>query len=245
MTGRERHWPGAFDTRDLGGLALEDGRVLRPGVLWRSGRIEAFTDDAWRAAAAEGVRTVVDLRDDRERVRRDEDPAADPGAAGVRVVGSAIEDPDDPRFRALCSPYLDDPADYRAYSELFAERIGRTVRVLDDATARGGTIVNCSAGRDRTGLVVGLVLLELGAGADVLGREDELATRAVNAHHGRRTVPHPYERHLDGDALDARVAERRAAIEAWVPDALAPFDEGARGALRRIGARLLGGGDGA
>lgn len=93
---------------------------------------------------------------------------------------------------------------------------GRTDLERDDEPRGAGVLVNCSAGRDRTGLICALVLRASGASNDAIATEDELATRAVNAHHGTRTTPHPYERHLGDDALAEVIASRRDAVTEWL-----------------------------
>lgn len=245
MDERECAWRGVFNARDVGGVPLAQGSA-RTGRLFRSGRTASLTTQGWEAVRAAGVRTVVDLRPERERGRRDDDPRLEPGALdGLRFVGAAVEDPDDPEFRALCDPYLNHPRDYGAYATLFAERIAGALDTIADAAGEGGVLVHCSAGRDRTGLVLALVLRASGASNETIADEDELATRSVNAHHGRRARPHPYERFMDDRDLAAVIASRRAAMLDWLVgldagDAVATSlgTAGALDAARRVAAVL-------
>lgn len=199
---RSRSWAGAFNARDLGGIPVAGGHT-RHDVLFRSGQPEAWTTSGAQAARDAGVQRILDLRDPRE-------PSGGlPAGAPVREF-VPVEDPDDPAFRARFFPYLNHPDGYADFLAMFPERVSAAVgRVIE---AGPGTVICCSAGRDRTGLVTGLLLAALGTDADRLADEDELATRAVNERHRTRATPHPYESFLQAPALDAEVASRRRAV---------------------------------
>ena len=216
MTSIELAWPGAFGARDLGGIAVPGG-VLRRRVLFRSGRTQGFETAGWLAARRDGVRTVVDLRPEAERTRRGDDPDVESSATdGIRLLGAPVEDPSSPGFRERFDPYLRHPADYADYTARFAPQLADALSVIAHAADEGGVLVHCSAGRDRTGLVLGLVLVAAGVDDRAILAEDELATRAVNAHHGRRVIPHPFERHLGEPELAAVVASRAAGLRDWL-----------------------------
>src|SRR4051794_20133279 len=52
--------------RDLGGIATRDGRVLRHGLVYRSGVLDTLDDADVSRLSELGVRTVIDLRSDDE-----------------------------------------------------------------------------------------------------------------------------------------------------------------------------------
>ena len=193
-------WDGALNARRLA------------GDVWRMGRSERLSPSGWRAAATDGVRTVVDLRNADERRRRPTDPADDPAArAGITVLHRPTEDPAHPQFPLVGTPYLHHPRGYRDYLRLFPAFLAEAVRAV--ATAEGAVVVHCSAGRDRTGV--------LGAAAFGAGRSAPGAPRRGGR--GRRardqrvaphlSVPHPVERHHPEHELAPLLAGRRAALE--------------------------------
>ena len=58
---------GAVNVRDVGGLPTVDGRSTRHGVLLRADNLQGLTpSDGGRLTGELGVRTVLDLRTDRE-----------------------------------------------------------------------------------------------------------------------------------------------------------------------------------
>jgi protein-tyrosine phosphatase len=62
-------WEGFANARDLGGLPTRDGRVTRSGLFFRSADLRFVTSAGWQMAAAAGLRTILDLRNDDE-IRR-------------------------------------------------------------------------------------------------------------------------------------------------------------------------------
>ena len=70
-------------------------------------------------------------------------------------------------------------------------RFVRAFEVLADADP-GGVLVHCSAGRDRTGQVVAMLLQLVGVEPETIADHDETARRAANADlggSGRRDPP--------------------------------------------------------
>ena len=193
-------WDGAINARRLA------------GDVWRMGRSERLSPAGWRAAAADGVRTIVDLRNADERRRRPTDPVDEPAArAGITVLHRPTEDPAHPEFPLVGTPYLNHPRGYRDYLRLFPARVAEAVRAV--ATAEGAVVVHCSAGRDRTGVLALLLLGLAGASRERLLAEDEAAARGINEWHRVSPVPHPVERHHPEPELAAVLAGRRAALE--------------------------------
>lgn len=198
-------WEGALNARRLA------------GDVWRMGRAERLTAAGWRAAARDGVRTVVDLRNADERRRRPTDPVDEPAArAGITVLHRPTEDPGHPEFGLVGTPYLNHPHGYRDYLRLFPAQIAEAVRAVADA--EGAVVVHCSAGRDRTGVLALLLLGVAGAPMEHVVAQDEAATRGINEWHRVSPVPHPVERHHAEEELTPVLAGRRAALEQLLAD---------------------------
>jgi protein-tyrosine phosphatase len=78
---RELAWDGCGNVRDLGGFLTPEGPTAF-GVFVRADNARKLTPGGWRAARAYGIRTVLDLRSEREC---EADPPAEPGFAHRRV----------------------------------------------------------------------------------------------------------------------------------------------------------------
>ncbi len=101
------------------------------------------------------MRTVIDLTDPGED---GPDRAARP--PGLCTVRLPLDDDSDTEFwRRWGGPLSTTPLYYPAFLERYPERIAEVVRAVARAEP-GGVLVHCGGGRDRTGLIV-LVLLAL------------------------------------------------------------------------------------
>ncbi|SDK64310.1 tyrosine-protein phosphatase [Aliiruegeria lutimaris] len=74
---------GVKNTRDLGGLTTEHGRMVRTGQLIRSGEIDHISPDGMAALEDMSVSTIIDLRTTKEATRQ---PAEWPHGSGPERV---------------------------------------------------------------------------------------------------------------------------------------------------------------
>lgn len=173
-------WDGYRDVRDLGGLPtpLSPTGTTRTGRVARGPRRELLTAAGREDAVRWGVRTVVDLRNADERGARAGDPevAGEPWP-GVTVVHAPTEDPTHTGFLETCGPILDSPEYWAHNARLLPGLLRETLRAV--ATAEPGVLVHCSAGRDRTGMVVALLLANAGVAPEDVAADWAASVRAV------------------------------------------------------------------
>ncbi len=203
MTERRLDWPDLRNARDLGGLPIAGGRETRPGVVVRSDTLRQLTPAGWEAVEAFGIRTILDLRFQFE-VDANEPLDAGPGGlsralssaapdgagirAGVRTELVSILGEPDPtlgeHFDRISKAQPDEAGSTRAvYLEMlrlfrphFVTAVATIARAED-----GGVLVHCHAGKDRTGLVVALVLGVVGVPSDVIAADYALSGPNVAA----------------------------------------------------------------
>jgi protein-tyrosine phosphatase len=157
---------GAFNFRDLGGYASADGRTTRWGRLFRSDTLHELTEDDLAVLRRLDLRSVIDLRTDRELGRTGRGPLADQpvGYAHLSVIregaGEAMAAPD-PEGEDLAERYL-------WYLDVGRHALVESLALIADAD-RLPLVFHCAAGKDRTGVLAALVLdiLDVDAGTIV------------------------------------------------------------------------------
>ena len=163
----ERNVPlaGAVNFRDLGGYAATDGRRVRWGRLFRSGHLSTLTPAGRTAFERLGIATVCDFRLASERARENMTLPAGVTLEGIEIP-PGVRDPEyfHRVFRDASGP--DDVAD--AVHEVVlsmvnesADRYRRLFEVLLEPGERN-ILINCSAGKERTGIATALLLSALG-----------------------------------------------------------------------------------
>ncbi|MGW1091134.1 tyrosine-protein phosphatase [Streptomyces sp. NPDC002596] len=145
--------------RDPAVLADPASRLVRHGVLFRSAQpFPAADEETVALLAAHGIRTVVDLRGVSE-IRDGDWTAAE--AAGIEVVQARMEPANEALAQAMRT--MATGADLGAFYLLMAESVPEWVAAAVAAAARpGGVLLHCAAGKDRTGLLIALLLDLLG-----------------------------------------------------------------------------------
>ena len=163
--------------RDLGGLPTPDGPVRR-GVVYRSGTLHMSGEDDAAGLDRLGIRTVIDLRTDEERVRWPSHGAWRPErvvhAPLLRSTWAA---------RGLTATGVD-PAEFLAdrYLEMFNDSAGMLARCMDvlaDA-ARHPVVFHCAAGKDRTGVLAAMILSIVGVDDAIIADDYHLSAAAMD-----------------------------------------------------------------
>ncbi len=145
---------GAFNFRDLGGLALADGRRTRHGLLFRSDTLQALTPgDLTELRDRIGLRAVVDLRLASEAADEGRGPLEQAGE--VRYVNAPLE-------MASIDGIAPDEVLNRLYlqclvSPSLADAVARIAEQAGEPA-----VFHCAAGKDRTGVVAAVVLSLIG-----------------------------------------------------------------------------------
>ena len=153
---------GTANTRDLGGIATATGEIAS-GVVLRSDNLQDLTPADVALLAELPVTLVIDLRTPGEVEAEGPTPL---DAAGIpRVTLSMVPDPDAAmrgEGRILPDRTGKDPAEtYLNYLGEMPANVVEAVRLI--ARNEGTTIIQCAAGKDRTGTLAALMLDAVGA----------------------------------------------------------------------------------
>lgn len=168
----ERRVPleGAYNLRDLGGYAAANGLATRWGRFYRADGLHKLTARDQEAILARGVSKIVDLRHDHElsqapNVFKDSDKLA---YFNVNLVNPATTTRAD--IRNLGDMYVD-------MLDNVQEPLLRVFELLSEDSEEA-VLFHCMAGKDRTGVVAGLLLALAGVARETIA--DDYALTAAN-----------------------------------------------------------------
>jgi protein-tyrosine phosphatase len=176
---------GVRNFRDFGGYATRDGAVVARGHLYRSANYAAITEAGQAQFANMGIKIVVDLRRGAER----ETSPSRLAVPQVETIFSSLGDGDGvtlaPHLQFIkdgnlsvenCHKHM--MSSYRRipWEAQHVSTFSQTFARLADG--HGPIVIHCAAGKDRTGILCGLILHTLGVSQDDI-MHDYLLTNAV------------------------------------------------------------------
>lgn len=155
---------GGHNFREVGGYPTGAGGQVRGGLVWRSAGLDRLSPSDCRDVLDLGIVTIVDLRTDIERERF---PTA-PGLARAATtlswssVSASWGRPDREAWAGMGVDGMRDQIArlYTGIAEAHLEHLGGFLGAVADGDLP--VLVHCTAGKDRTGLAIALLLELLG-----------------------------------------------------------------------------------
>lgn len=191
MTGLSAALAGAVNFRDVGGLPASTG-ITRSGVLFRSGSLSRIDGPARAVINGLGLRRIVDLRDDDEVALEPTllEPAVVDTVRVPLVLGS------------VASFFENDISLDELYAHIVDESAPRLVEVARAVIETQPVLVHCTAGKDRTGVSVALILSAAGVDEDAVVSDYARTAGVLDPERNRRIVEwlrrtHPDAVHLE------------------------------------------------
>jgi len=163
---------GVHNFRDAGGYAVSGGGRMRRGAVWRSGQHHGASDADLERIAGLGLSSVFDLRTSKERETH---PCRRPQGFAAKVFFAP-----DPEVRHAPHIAAAQVARQRTAEStreslvrnyggiVFRPELQAMIRNWFDELVRGqgASLVNCMAGKDRTGIAVAMLHAGLGVHRD-------------------------------------------------------------------------------
>jgi protein tyrosine/serine phosphatase len=160
VEGRAVTVDGALNVRDLGGLQTTDGRHVLPGRVLRADSLSHLTEAGITTLVDDiGVRLIIDLRREEEIGYEGRGSLADHPVAYTNLTLRATG-----QLRLDIAPdvtEIDLAEIYDLYLEHSAESVIEAISNLSDP-ANLPAVVHCTVGKDRTGILVAVLLDALG-----------------------------------------------------------------------------------
>jgi protein-tyrosine phosphatase len=172
-----RHIPvgGTLNFRDTGGYPVAGGGVTGWRRLLRSDGLHRLDQDGLDVLSTLGLRTVLDLRTSAEAeiAPSPHDELARAGALSMQVslIGADFEEL---------------PAELTGIYDFILDRRGAAIAAAIRSLARPGglpALVHCTAGKDRTGIVVALALAAVGVPDEFVAADYALSSLYLDPRH--------------------------------------------------------------
>jgi len=194
-----RHIPlaGIFNLRDTGGYPTADGGYTRWHHLWRSDNLHRLSPADQQTFIDFGIKTVIDLRYARETVQS---PNMFAQAAHLHYYNIPL---------MATSPSLDavPPRDLTEVYTGILDNCQPAIKAVIETVltaADAPVLIHCTAGKDRTGTIIALLLGAVGVSDDVIVADYALTGQYIQpllvelrAHAGRSGIDAElYERML-------------------------------------------------
>jgi len=211
----ERHIAlrGAVNFRDLGGYETTDGRRTRWRTLFRADGLSSLEEADLDVIRRLGISTVIDLRTSAE-VERGRFPV-EAVPVGFHHLPLLDEVPDPDSFEVtpgmLATQYRDITTDAGA-------EIARALSIVATRQAHP-VVVHCAAGKDRTGVLVAVLLGLVGVPPHTIVADYALSAQAMAAL--RRKL---IERYPEGEEVISRADELFSAAPGNITSLLTHLD---------------------
>lgn len=211
---RTRHiaLQGAFNVRDLGGYKTASGGVTPWGTFLRADALHELTQADVETLLEMGLSTVIDLRSDLEIAR---EPSRFAAHDQVSYNHIGLFDGLAP-FDAFIKPTsgLSLSARYIGAMETCRQAMGNVARTIAHAP-EGTVLFNCTAGKDRTGIVAAMLLSIAGVSNEDIAHDYALTTEIAGPLMNRLKMS-AIERGLEEDVANRLFSSDKTEMDAFL-----------------------------
>lgn len=205
MQDRVKSFENIRNFRDFGGYQGASGRTIRSGVLFRSAQFGEASDADIEALKAYNIKVQADLRRPDERERHGHRWPVESVKVIASDKGSATQAP---HVRFLSEVAVDAPkaqgwmADYyRAapFKEQHIETFTEWFKTLGGLGRDDAAVVNCAAGKDRTGILCALTHHVLGVDREAIFADYDLTNQAADVETRLPEMARMFNEHIGKD----------------------------------------------
>lgn len=208
MQDRVKSFENVRNFRDFGGYRGADGAKVRTGSLFRSAQFGEASEADLAALETYRIKIQADLRRPDERERHGHRWPVE----GVTVLSSDLgHAAQAPHVRFLSEVAVDAPqargwmVDYyreTPFKPQHVETFSDWFSALADLDEGDAAVVNCAAGKDRTGILCALTHHVLGVDRDTIFADYELTNEAANVAERLPEMARMFNQHIGKDFDD-------------------------------------------
>ena len=163
----DRHYPfeGCFNFRDIGGYRNKEGKTIKKGLYFRTGRQDRMTKKDLDQLSDLQISTQIDLRKPDEVLDQGRGPLESMGANYINIA--VIPEGGSDQLSKLVGDTGISGKRYLGYLEFGPTSWLRLFGILADQENLP-VVLHCTAGKDRTGVSTAFLMSVLGVNRDVI-----------------------------------------------------------------------------
>ena len=163
----DRHYPfeGCFNFRDIGGYRNQEGKTIKKGLYFRTGRQDRMTKRDLEQLSDLQISTQIDLRKPDEVLDQGRGPLESMGANYINIA--VIPEGGSDQLSKLVGDTGISGKRYLGYLEFGPTSWLRLFGILSNLENLP-VVLHCTAGKDRTGVSTAFLLSVLGVNRDVI-----------------------------------------------------------------------------
>ena len=169
----ERHFAfeGCFNFRDIGGYLTKEGKKIKKGIYFRTGRQDRMSEKDLAELKNLKISTQIDLRKPEEILDQGKGPLENMGADYINIP--IIPDGGSDQLSRLVGDTGISGKRYLGYLEFGPESWLKIFEILANKDSLP-VVLHCTAGKDRTGVSTAFLLSVLGVDRDLIEADYKL-----------------------------------------------------------------------
>ena len=169
----ERHFAfeGCFNFRDIGGYPTKEGKKIKKGIYFRTGRQDRMSEKDLAELKNLKISTQIDLRKPEEILDQGKGPLENMGADYINIP--IIPDGGSDQLSRLVGDTGISGKRYLGYLEFGPESWFKIFEILANKDSLP-VVLHCTAGKDRTGVSTAFLLSVLGVDRDLIEADYKL-----------------------------------------------------------------------
>ena len=169
----ERHtaFEGCFNFRDIGGYPTKEGKKIKKGIYFRTGRQDRMSEKDLAELKNLKISTQIDLRKPEEILDQGKGPLENMGADYINIP--IIPDGGSDQLSRLVGDTGISGKRYLGYLEFGPESWLKIFKILANKDSLP-LVLHCTAGKDRTGVSTAFLLSVLGVDRDLIEADYKL-----------------------------------------------------------------------